>query len=342
MGYFARTAPLGPVGPAPVTASFYGFHPDRAARALPDAWTCSTPEQALEARAQGAAAALHRLWGHEVARSREVTEAAETAHRRPRVRRRPVHPPGPSRADPDPGGFDFTADPKLPAAATRDLAALRWVQPGQSVILYGPVSQRRAEHAALTRLLATVRDNPRRAVQGAGLQHQQRHPGGACRCRSRRSDPILDRSARCVGSTPGVVGRPLRAYFRPLSSAACASSPRTWPAAITAAPTPDALDQPRSAVNGCAGGEQRAPGRPGRLARPGRPPPAAHPGPWCGSATPTCQYAGTTVVVELGTENRVRSWIGPRVRGCRPGRDDQRGERVVPRRGFRPRRSGGR
>ena len=36
-------------------------------------------------------------------------------------------------------GFDFTANPKLPAAAVRDLAALRWVQAGQSVILYGPV-----------------------------------------------------------------------------------------------------------------------------------------------------------------------------------------------------------
>ncbi len=35
--------------------------------------------------------------------------------------------------------FDFTANPKLPAAALRDLAALRWLDAGQSVILYGPV-----------------------------------------------------------------------------------------------------------------------------------------------------------------------------------------------------------
>jgi DNA replication protein DnaC len=35
--------------------------------------------------------------------------------------------------------FDFTASPKLPAAAIRDLAALRWLHAGQSVILYGPV-----------------------------------------------------------------------------------------------------------------------------------------------------------------------------------------------------------
>ena len=36
-------------------------------------------------------------------------------------------------------GFDFGASPKLPAAHIRDLAALRWLQSGESVILYGPV-----------------------------------------------------------------------------------------------------------------------------------------------------------------------------------------------------------
>jgi DNA replication protein DnaC len=35
-------------------------------------------------------------------------------------------------------GFDFAASPKLPAAAIRDLAALRWLHNGESVILYGP------------------------------------------------------------------------------------------------------------------------------------------------------------------------------------------------------------
>ena len=35
--------------------------------------------------------------------------------------------------------FDFTANPKLPAAMLRDLAALRWLDAGESVILYGPV-----------------------------------------------------------------------------------------------------------------------------------------------------------------------------------------------------------
>jgi DNA replication protein DnaC len=36
-------------------------------------------------------------------------------------------------------GFDFTASPKLPAAQIRDLAALRWLPAGESVIVYGPV-----------------------------------------------------------------------------------------------------------------------------------------------------------------------------------------------------------
>lgn len=36
-------------------------------------------------------------------------------------------------------GFDFAASPKLPAAQVRDLAALRWLTAGESVILYGPV-----------------------------------------------------------------------------------------------------------------------------------------------------------------------------------------------------------
>jgi DNA replication protein DnaC len=35
--------------------------------------------------------------------------------------------------------FDFHASPKLPAAQIRDLAALRWLHTGESVILHGPV-----------------------------------------------------------------------------------------------------------------------------------------------------------------------------------------------------------
>jgi hypothetical protein len=63
-GYFAgRAAPLGPVVAAPVTAAFFSFAPGMVARALPQVWQLATPEQVLEARSAGAAAALARLAG---------------------------------------------------------------------------------------------------------------------------------------------------------------------------------------------------------------------------------------------------------------------------------------
>jgi hypothetical protein len=66
MGYFAsRAAPLGPVGPAVVEATFFNFHPMRVRRAIPDAWSHATPAQLLEARRRAAAAALRRLLGAE-------------------------------------------------------------------------------------------------------------------------------------------------------------------------------------------------------------------------------------------------------------------------------------
>ena len=59
MTYFAwRAAPLGPVPAAPVVAMFAGFHPGTVARALPGAWTRTTPQACLEARAAVSAAAL--------------------------------------------------------------------------------------------------------------------------------------------------------------------------------------------------------------------------------------------------------------------------------------------
>ena len=62
MGYFAcRAAPLGPVGPGVVEATFYNFHPARVRRAIPDAWDYATPAAVLDTRAAAAAAALRRL-----------------------------------------------------------------------------------------------------------------------------------------------------------------------------------------------------------------------------------------------------------------------------------------
>jgi hypothetical protein len=74
-GYFAgRAAPLGPVGAAPVTASFFNFAPPMVARALPGVWELITPEDALAVRSAGAVAALQRLLGGAEA---DVTSAAD-------------------------------------------------------------------------------------------------------------------------------------------------------------------------------------------------------------------------------------------------------------------------
>jgi hypothetical protein len=67
-GYFAgRAAPLGPAGPAVVTASFYNFAPSMVARGLPAVWDLITPADALAARTAGAVAALRRLLGERAA-----------------------------------------------------------------------------------------------------------------------------------------------------------------------------------------------------------------------------------------------------------------------------------
>jgi len=82
MGYAAqRSAPLGAVGPEIATAAFFGFHPDRLERALPDAWELTTPAAALAARLDGAGAALRRLWGDDVVGAPATAEAAELAWR---------------------------------------------------------------------------------------------------------------------------------------------------------------------------------------------------------------------------------------------------------------------
>ncbi|MBO0790153.1 MAG: hypothetical protein J2P36_04300, partial [Ktedonobacteraceae bacterium] len=62
------------VSAAVVTATFYHFHPNMVARALPDAWRIASPEQVLEVRLQAADAALRRLLGDQIA-SAEMAEA---------------------------------------------------------------------------------------------------------------------------------------------------------------------------------------------------------------------------------------------------------------------------
>jgi hypothetical protein len=67
MGYFAgRAAPMGPVGPGVVTATFFGFRPSMVARALPDAWAFASATDVLTARLHGVDRALRRLLGDAV------------------------------------------------------------------------------------------------------------------------------------------------------------------------------------------------------------------------------------------------------------------------------------
>ncbi|MUN40058.1 SCO6745 family protein [Actinomadura litoris] len=62
MGYFGgRAAPLGPVAAGVVEATFFGFHPARVRRAVPDAWGFAAPEAILRARSEAAAANLRRV-----------------------------------------------------------------------------------------------------------------------------------------------------------------------------------------------------------------------------------------------------------------------------------------
>jgi hypothetical protein len=73
-GYFAgRGAPLGAVGAAVVTASFFNFAPAFVARAIPGVWDLVTPDKALQIRLDGAVSALRNLLA---GRESEVAAAA--------------------------------------------------------------------------------------------------------------------------------------------------------------------------------------------------------------------------------------------------------------------------
>ncbi|MGO9857334.1 MAG: SCO6745 family protein [Acidimicrobiales bacterium] len=67
MSYFGcRAAPLGAVSAAAVTSIFYGFHPRRVERAIPDVWTYAEPRQLLDARLSAMDVALGRLLGEAI------------------------------------------------------------------------------------------------------------------------------------------------------------------------------------------------------------------------------------------------------------------------------------
>ncbi len=88
MTYFAwRAAPLGPVPAAPVVAMFAGFHPGTVARALPEAWSRTSPADCLQARAAVSTAALRHAGadpeacGQAAAMLAPVTAAADPTGR---------------------------------------------------------------------------------------------------------------------------------------------------------------------------------------------------------------------------------------------------------------------
>jgi hypothetical protein len=82
MGYFAsRAAAMGPVSAPVVTATFYNFHPELVARAIPDAWRLALPTELLEARLRAADRALRRICGEDMLQSQAIEEAAELAAR---------------------------------------------------------------------------------------------------------------------------------------------------------------------------------------------------------------------------------------------------------------------
>lgn len=79
IGYFAsRVAAMGAVSASVVAATFFNFHPNMVARAIPSAWHLSNPEGVLAARLHAADAALRRFLGTRIA-SAEIAEAAELA-----------------------------------------------------------------------------------------------------------------------------------------------------------------------------------------------------------------------------------------------------------------------
>jgi hypothetical protein len=80
MTYFAfRAAPLGPVGAAPVVATFAGFEQSMVVKALPDAWSRASPATCLTARSAVSVDALRSAGVDEAACAEAVALLAPVA-----------------------------------------------------------------------------------------------------------------------------------------------------------------------------------------------------------------------------------------------------------------------
>jgi hypothetical protein len=81
-GYFAsRAAAMGAVSAEVVVATFFNFHPELVAAAIPGAWAAAAPTAVVEARFDAADRALSELLGAEVTGSAEMRSAADLARR---------------------------------------------------------------------------------------------------------------------------------------------------------------------------------------------------------------------------------------------------------------------
>ena len=81
-GYFAsRAAPMGPVPPEVVIATFYNFAPDMVRWAMADTWQRADPAAVTAARLRLAGRTLRRWLGEAVLGSSDLTEAATLARR---------------------------------------------------------------------------------------------------------------------------------------------------------------------------------------------------------------------------------------------------------------------
>lgn len=77
-GYFAgRAAPLGPVGPEPVTALFFGFAPTMVAKAVPKVWGRVSPEQTIVCRLASVSAVLSAFLESSAVDPADVRRATE-------------------------------------------------------------------------------------------------------------------------------------------------------------------------------------------------------------------------------------------------------------------------
>ncbi|MEJ8281287.1 SCO6745 family protein [Pseudonocardia spirodelae] len=80
MVYFApRAAPMGPVGPSVVTATFYNFSPRLVAASIPRAWELVSAPDLVQVRFAVADASLRRTLGDDAVASPEMAEAAALA-----------------------------------------------------------------------------------------------------------------------------------------------------------------------------------------------------------------------------------------------------------------------